>query len=276
MNDDNFPEKNIVDKLILLGKALQGNMPEDNRFPANYPGKRIADEIDKLIAIVQEGGVVGDYDNLSNRPAIDGRALDKDSTAAGLGLETVGDAGVNENLVTTEKDTLVAAINEVSGAIDSEMTAREAYDQEQDQKLQTLNGHYYPLDGYDFGKTLDVKTPNPDDVATLNTYAITMEGAADLSQIIENTVIKNEFDGVEFVWNALKQTWQDWGIGNIVTASNEHLGVVEGTGDPGDGSKDGFVTIRPGGIMEAIGFSKLKIMVKDIDSALDLINGESA
>jgi hypothetical protein len=279
---DNFPEKNIVDKLRQLGEAFQGSIPEDGKFPPNYPGKRIADEIDKLIAIVQEGGVVGDYDNLSNRPAIDGHELDKNSTASGLGLETVGDAGDNEDLVTEDKDTLVGAINEVSGAVDSETAARQAYDQQQDTKLETLNGHYYPLDGYDFGKTLDVKTPDDGDVIVLTTYAMTMEGVSDPAQIIENTVIKNEFDGVEFVWNAVNQTWLDWGIGNIVTASNEHLGVVEGTADPGDGSKDGFVAVHLGGTMETIGFSAAKTkldnlvsLTEDIDDALDLINGET-
>jgi hypothetical protein len=255
---DNYPEKNIVEKLTQLGEAFQGLAPDNSAFPPNFPGKKIADKIDELIAIVREGGVIGDYDKLENKPAIDGNELDKDSTAAGLGLETVEDAGSNEDLVTTDKSTLVKAVNEVSGAVAAETAAREAYDQQQDAKLQTLNGHYFPLDGYDFGKSLDVKTPNPDDIAILNTYAMTMEGVDDPADIIEDTVIKNEFDGVEFVWNAAAQAWLDWGVGNIVTASNEHLGVVEGTVDPGDGSKDGFVTVRPGGVMEAIGFAALK------------------
>jgi hypothetical protein len=142
--------------------------------------------------------------------------------------------------------------------LEAEAAAREAYDQQQDRKLETLNGHYYPLDGYDFGKTLDVKTPNSDDVALLTTYAMTMEGIDDPAEIIENTVIKNEFDGVEFVWNAVTQAWTDWGEGNIVTAGNDHLGVVEGTADPGDGSKDGYVTVHPGGTMRALGVAALK------------------
>jgi hypothetical protein len=159
--------------------------------------------------------------------------------------------------------------------LEAETAAREAYDAQQDQKIQTLNGHYNPVEPYDFGKTLDVKTPNSDDVTLLNTYAMTMEGAADPSQIIDGTVVKNLFDGVEFVWNATSQTWLDWGIGNIVTAGNEHLGVVEGTADPGDGSRDGMVTVHPGGQMETLGFAELKTQVGDIDSALDLINGET-
>jgi hypothetical protein len=221
---DNFPGKNIAEKLTQLGEAFQGLAPDNSAFPQNFPGKKIADKIDELIDLVRGNG--GIY------------ALQKDLKA--------------------------------------ETAAREAYDQQQDAKLQTLNGHYFPLDGYDFGKSLDVKTPNPDDIAILNTYAMTMEGVDDPADIIEDTVIKNEFDGVEFVWNAVSQTWQDWGVGNIVTAGNDHLGVVEGTDDPGDGSKNGYGTVESGGRFKTIGFLELETTVGNIDSALDLINGETA
>jgi hypothetical protein len=268
---DNYPEKNIVDKLTQLGEAFQGLAPDNSAFPPNFPGKKIADKIDELIAIVQ-GGVIGDYDKLKNKPAIDGTELDKDSTAAGLGLETVEDAEAGrsalEEAAAAETSRAEGAEAELSSALSAETNAREAYDQQQDAKLQTLNGHYYPLDGYDFGKSLDVKTPNPDDVVLLNTYAMTMEGVDDPADIIEDTVIKNEFDGVEFVWNAATQAWLDWGVGNIVTAGNDHLGVVEGTADPGDGSKDGFVTVRPGGAMETIGFASLKDDVEKNSTAI--------
>jgi hypothetical protein len=170
-----------------------------------------------------------------------------------------------DDLTTTDKNNAVAAINEVN-----------AYNQQQDRKLETLNGHYFPLDAFDFGKSIDVKTPNPADVTDLNTYAITMiPGASTLEDIIDGTVIKNLFDGVEYVWNAASQVWLDWGIGNIVTAGNDHLGVVEGTADPGDGSKDGAVTVLSGGTMEVIGFAALKAQTGEIDAALDLINGET-
>jgi hypothetical protein len=138
--------------------------------------------------------------------------------------------------------------------LEAEAAAREAYDQQQDTKIQALNGHYYPIESYDFGKTLNVN--NPDDVVILNTYAMTIEGVSDLAQIIEGTVIKNLFDGVEFVWNAVSQVWLDWDVGNIVTAGNDHLGVVEGPADPGDGTKDGFITVHLGGTMKTIGFDK--------------------
>jgi hypothetical protein len=222
MSDDNYPEKIIVEKLTRFGEALQGKLMDNHVFPPNFPGKKVADKIDELIAIVEgEGGVF---------------ALKKD--------------------------------------LEAETAAREAYDARQDQKIQTLNGHYNPIEPYDFGKTLDVETPNPDDVALLNTYAMTLEGVDDPSRIIDGTVVKNLFDGVEFVWNGTSQTWLDWGVGNIVTAGNDHLGVVEGTADPGDGSKDGMVTVHPGGTMEAIGVSALKTQVGNIDAALDLIIGE--
>jgi hypothetical protein len=144
----------------------------------------------------------------------------------------------------------------------------EAYDQQQDQKIETLNGHYFPLEGYDFGKTLDVT--NPDDIVILNTYAMAMESVGDISDIIDGTVIKNLFDGVEFVFNASNQEWVDWGIGNIVTASNEHLGVVEGIADPGDGTADGMGTVLPGGTFRTIGFEKT---IKK-DDVIDNLNSD--
>jgi hypothetical protein len=211
---------------------------------------------------------ITDYDDLTNKPSIDGLTLDKDSTSAGLGLETAADAGDNDDLETTEKDTLVGAINEVNSAVATETENREAYDEQQDQKIQTLNGHYYPIEPYDFGKTLDVKTPVPEDITALTDYAMTEEDVTEPAQIIDGTVIKNLFDDVEFVWNAVDQKWVDFGIGNIVTASNDHLGVVEGTADPGDGSQDGMVTVHPGGGMEAIGFRDLKNRMEDAEETI--------
>jgi hypothetical protein len=150
--------------------------------------------------------------------------------------------------------------------IASAVTELQAYDQMQDQKIQTLNGHYYPLDAYNFGHTLDVKTPNPTDVAALNTYAMTMEGVSSITDIIDGTVIKNLFDGVEFVWNSIDQIWVDWDIGNIATASNDHLGVIEGTPDPGDGSADGFGTVISGGKIKTIGFLELKDRIANMET----------
>jgi hypothetical protein len=297
---DNFPEKNIVDKLTQLGQAFLGNVPEDVRFPENYPGKRIADKIDELIAIVLEGGITSDYDSLENKPAIDGVTLDKDTTPADVGLATLGQAERIRALIGgepgSELDYLelsaaslideankllhqIGAIFDIPyGSLTDAILAITAHDQEQDAKLQTLNGHYYPIDGYDFGKTLDVKTPDPDDVALLTTYAMTMEGASDLSEIIEDTVVKNENDGVEFVWNAENQAWTDWGIGNIVTASNEHLGVVKGNSQTGNGN----IAVAPDGSLYAVDYHNLwdnivdlKNLLGNIDSALDLINGAS-
>jgi hypothetical protein len=57
---------------------------------------------------------VVDYDDLTDKPAIDGTTLTKDSTAAGLGLETAANAGNNADLETTAKTTKVAAINELA------------------------------------------------------------------------------------------------------------------------------------------------------------------
>jgi hypothetical protein len=172
--------------------------------------------------------------------------------------------------VLTEVGDVSGEVKNLRTDLNKEVLDRQAYDQEQDLKLQTLNGHYFPLDAYDFGKSLDVKTPNVDDVLLLTTYAITMtSGASGIGDIKEDTVVKNLFDGVEFVWNSSTQTWQDWGIGNIVTAGNDHLGVVEGTADPGDGGKDGFGTVELGGRFKTIGFDTLKGRVDSLEGDLD-------
>jgi hypothetical protein len=162
----------------------------------------------------------------------------------------------------------------VSDAIAIERTERQAYDADQDLRIQTLNGQFYPLDPYDFGKTLNMT--NPADVALINTYTITMTpSASSTSDIKDGTVVKNLFDGVEFVWNAVSQVWLDWGIGNIVTAGNDHLGVVMGTQAPTDGSKDGAVTVLPGGKMEVLGFDAVKTKVNTLDAnKVDKVEGK--
>jgi hypothetical protein len=76
-----------------------------------------------LDMIIQQmsGGSEGDYDNLANKPAIDENTLTKNSTAAGLGLETAAAAGDNADLKTAEKNTLVGAINEVAASISAKV-----------------------------------------------------------------------------------------------------------------------------------------------------------
>ncbi|MDR3173621.1 MAG: hypothetical protein LBU19_05175 [Treponema sp.] len=68
-----------------------------------------------------------DYGEAANKPAIGGVELDKNSTAAGLGLETAAAAGDNADLATAEKGTLVGAVNEVNakhaGKADTRTTA---------------------------------------------------------------------------------------------------------------------------------------------------------
>jgi hypothetical protein len=241
MSEKNYPERNIVEKLSRLGEALQGSLVENGCFPANFPGKKIADKIDELIAIVQSSGP--------------------------------GKIGDTDDLATIEKETIVGAINEVNAGVAAEAAARQAYDQVQDTKIEALNGHYTPLDSLDFGKHLD--ETDATDIATMNTYAMTMEGVSNPANIIDGTVIKNDFDGYEYVYNQSAQMWVNWGIGNIVTATNDHLGVVEGTADPGDGSEDGAVTVLLDGHMKTIGLEALKAQVGNIDAALDLINGET-
>ena len=42
----------------------------------------------------------------------------------------------------------------LAGALAAETAAREAYDEQQDQKIQTINGHYYPLEAHDLARAL--------------------------------------------------------------------------------------------------------------------------
>jgi hypothetical protein len=65
MSEENFPEKIIGEKLTQFGQALQGGQIEPGVFPPNFPGKKIADKIDELTAIVRgEGGMI--YSNVKN------------------------------------------------------------------------------------------------------------------------------------------------------------------------------------------------------------------
>jgi hypothetical protein len=176
--------------------------------------------------------------------------------------------------VLTEVGGVSGDVDELKSGLEQEILDRKAYDQEQDLKLQTLNGHYIPLEPFNFGKSLDVKTPNNDDVSLLTSYAISATpGASAVEDIRECSVVKNLFDGVEFIWNDSSYTWLDWGVGNIVTAGNDHLGVVEGVADPGDGSRDGMVTVLPGGTMKSLGVSDLKGRVNSVEGAVSAVVG---
>jgi hypothetical protein len=69
-----------------------------------------------------------DYEDLENKPAVGGITLNKNSTAAGLGLETASDAGNNDDLETTNKTTKVAAINELVDTKANKATTQAALD----------------------------------------------------------------------------------------------------------------------------------------------------
>jgi hypothetical protein len=122
-------------------------------------------------------------------------------------------------------------------------------------KISTLNGAYYVLDAYDFGKTLD--ETDPDDILILNTYAIAnTPGASSMADVYNDSVIVNEFDSAEYVYNKIAGVWVKYPNGYLTIATNDHLGVVKGTQpptDPTDESKDTYVQVLADGAMKLVG-----------------------
>jgi hypothetical protein len=152
----------------------------------------------------------------------------------------------------------------LGGDIAAEAAAREGADtglenaiEDINAKIGALNGASFVVDPYNFGKNLDVQ--DTDDVLILNTYAISQTpGASSVGGLNDNTVIINEFDNSEFIYNKQLDIWLFYPNGLLTIATNQSLGVVKGVSDPGDGSKDGAVTVNLHGEMEAIGFAGLK------------------
>jgi hypothetical protein len=122
-------------------------------------------------------------------------------------------------------------------------------------KISTLNGAYYVLDSYNFGKTLD--ETDPADINILNTYAIAnTPDASSMADVYNDTVIVNEFDTSEFVYNKISGLWVKYPNGYLTIATNDHLGVVKGTQpptDPTDESKDTYVQVLSDGAMKLVG-----------------------
>jgi hypothetical protein len=86
---------------------------------------------------------VTDYNDLENKPAIDGTELDSDSTSEDLGLETTENAGNNDDLETTDKSSKVAAINELNTKKTDKRTLFENGDWEQWVNVYGDIGHFY-------------------------------------------------------------------------------------------------------------------------------------
>jgi hypothetical protein len=124
-------------------------------------------------------------------------------------------------------------------------------------KISTLNGAYYVLDAYNFGKELD--ETDPEDINLLNTYAIAnTPGASSIDDLYNDTVVINEFDTSEFVYNKISELWVKYPNGYLTTATNDHLGVVKGTPvptDPTEASNSKDISVRPDGTMYMIGDS---------------------
>jgi hypothetical protein len=109
-----------------------------------------------------------------------------------LGAEATARAGADTAL----RDDLAA-----------EATARESADTALENslgdahaKISALNGAYFVLEPYDFGRSLDAQ--DSDDTLILNTYAIAQTpGASSTGDLNDNTVIINEFDNSEFIFH---------------------------------------------------------------------------
>jgi hypothetical protein len=134
-------------------------------------------------------------------------------------------------------------------------------------KINAVKGRGGYLIAHDFG----THTPSQDD---LNAYALSQIHSEDPLDIWNGTHVKNIYvdpatvdethpDGIpdNHVW-ALTNTpdtdppiheWVDDGFDSVSEFSNDFAGVLQGTADPGDGSKNGFVTALPGGFARIIG-----------------------
>jgi hypothetical protein len=170
------------------------------------------------------------------------------------------DSGLKSGKIPSENNDVIRFLefnNEISGI---------------NSKISTLNGAYYVLDAYNFGKILD--ETNPDDINILNTYAIAnTPDAGSMADVYNDTVIINEFDTSEFVYNKISDTWVKYPNGFLTIATNDHLGVVKGTqppADPADESKDTYVQVLADGAMKLVGDRLGK--VNTVDSVAPDIN----
>jgi hypothetical protein len=163
------------------------------------------------------------------------------------------DAGLKSNKTPTENNDVIRFLefnNEVSDI---------------NSKISTLNGAYYVLDAYNFGKSLN--ETDPDDILLLNTYAIAnTPGASSMADVYNDTVIINEFDTSEFVYNKISELWVKYPNGYLTIATNDHLGVVKGTPsptDPTDESKNTFIQVLADGAMKLVGdrIGKVDVLV---------------
>jgi hypothetical protein len=77
-----------------------------------------------------------------------------------------------------------------------------------------------------------------------------------MADVYNDTVIINEFDTSEFVYNKIAELWVKYPNGYLTIATNNHLGVVKGTeppADPADESKDTYVQVLANGEMKLVG-----------------------
>jgi hypothetical protein len=172
-------------------------------------------------------GVDGDYEALSNKPAIDGSPLAKDSTAAGLGLATsqrLSDLELKIEAVEGRGGYLTACDFGTAAPSQHDLTA---YALEQ-------TGVTDPLDIWNGTHVRNIYTdPN---TGQLDGHVWALTNTPDTRPPI--------FE------------WVDDGPEGIGQATNARYGAVKGTADPGDGRQAGFVMITSKG-MKVIGFDKI-------------------
>jgi hypothetical protein len=208
----------------------------------------------KIVKYNEDAGLKSDKEPTENNDVVRKLELDthKDDTAAHSATETP----TASRIAMYNEDTKLK-----SGAAATEnndvLRFLEFNDEISDinSKISTLNGAYYVLDSYNFGKTID--ETNPDDILILNTYTIAnTPNASSMADVYNDTVVVNEFDSAEYVYNKISELWVKYPNGYLTIATNDHLGVVKGTqppANPDDESKDTYVQVLVDGAMKLVG-----------------------
>lgn len=200
----------------------------------------------------------------------------------GTGASTAGEArdnlGVTAAIAAEAEEREDADTTETQArqaADTAEADARAEADADLNIRVQAVGGRGGYLAAHDFGAADLSDTAGQE---ALNDYAVAqIGGITDPTEIWNGTHVKNLYvdpatvdpdhpDGVPDgnVW-ALTNTpdtdppifeWSNDGPEMVGQATNNRLGVVKGTADPGDGSADGMVTVLPDGTEKVVGWER--------------------
>jgi hypothetical protein len=176
--------------------------------------------------------------------------------------------------------------DDLTGLINAEAQAREDADADLNIRVESIQGRGGYLTAHDFG-TADLSDAAGQQALTL--YALSqIPDITDPDDIWNGTHVKNLYVDPETgtidgnVW-ALTNTpdtspavfeWVNDGPEGIGVATNNRLGAVRGVTDPGDGSRNGMISVTPAGEMEVIGGSgappgiRHEILCRDTGQAL--------